>query len=80
MTERAYSRFIVGSCIGRAVEEKAGYSALWRLFREYAFAGAPTISGTLLLFGMCAVTPRFRRRVRNAFFLPAAAVPAKDPS
>ena len=73
MTKRAYSRFIVGSCVCRAVEEKAGYRALWRLFREYAFAGTPSFSGTCILLGMCAVTPQLRRRVRNTFFLSPAA-------
>ncbi len=72
LTKRAYSRFIVGSCVCRAVEERAGTRALWRLFREYAFVGRPTLSGTLLLLGMCAVTPQIRRRVRNAWFLSSA--------
>jgi len=68
MTRRAYSRFIVGSCVGRAVEEKAGWRGMWRLFREYT-SGMPTLTGTLLLFGMFAVSPPLRRRIRNTFFL-----------
>jgi glycosyltransferase involved in cell wall biosynthesis len=72
MSGRTYSRFIVGSCVGRAVEERGGYRALLRLLREYLFVGTPTFSGTLLFLGMWAVTPRARRRIRNAFFLSPA--------
>jgi glycosyltransferase involved in cell wall biosynthesis len=77
MTRRGYSRFIVGSCVGRAVEEGGGFRALWCLFREYALVGSPTVSGVCLLIGMCSVTPRLRRRVRNTFFLSRASAAAK---
>ena len=44
MTRRAYSRFIVGSCAGPAVRDKAGTRALVRLLTECVFsAGCPTL-------------------------------------
>jgi glycosyltransferase involved in cell wall biosynthesis len=80
MTKRAYSRFIVGSCVGRAVEERAGWRALWLLFREYAFEGSPTFTGLLLLVGLSVARPQLRRRVRNALFLsPASKASAAHP-
>lgn len=80
MTGRAYSRFIVGSCVGRAVEEKAGLRALRILFREYVFSSRPTLSGIFLMCGICASSPRLRRRVRNALFLSRSAELPKQPA
>jgi glycosyltransferase involved in cell wall biosynthesis len=78
MTRLAYSRFIVGSCAARAVEEKAGLRVYWSLLREYLFAGRPTPSGAVLLLGMYAVSPRWRRRIRNSFFLSSPPEPLKQ--
>lgn len=69
MTRRAYSRFIAGSCAGRAVQDKAGWRSFFELFRECAFVGSPTPATLLLLTGTFLVTPNARRRVRDLLFL-----------
>jgi spore coat protein CotH len=70
MTRKAYSRFIVGSCVGRAVQDKAGLPGLVTLLRESVSHGAPSLSNLLLMLGMFIVTPSFRRTIRDTFFLP----------
>lgn len=71
MTRRAYSRFIAGSCVGRAAQDRAGFSGLALLLRECIFRGAPTPVNIALILGVFLVPPDLRRRVRDAFFLPA---------
>lgn len=71
MTRRAYSRFIAGSCVGRAAEDKAGVSGLMVLLRECILRGSPAPANIALILGVFLVTPALRRRIRDAFFLPA---------
>lgn len=71
MSRRAYSRFIVGSCVGRAVQDKCGYRGFFELLRECLVVGSPTVSTLALFVGSFAVTPAFRRRIRDSLFLPS---------
>lgn len=71
MTRRAYSRFISGSCVGRAAQDRAGLSALLTLLRECIVHGSPTPANIALILGTFFVTPALRRRIRDAVFLPA---------
>jgi glycosyltransferase involved in cell wall biosynthesis len=69
MSKRGYSRFIVGSCVGPAVWDRAGLRGLWRLFYECAIVGSPTPLLLLLLFGMYSLRPALRKKLRDRFFL-----------
>jgi glycosyltransferase involved in cell wall biosynthesis len=74
---RAYSRFVVGSCASRAAEDGAGLPGFRRLFYETVFVGSATPKLVALLTGAFLVTPRMRKRLRDALFLkkrPGAAV------
>jgi glycosyltransferase involved in cell wall biosynthesis len=72
MSRRAYSRFIVGSCVGRAVEDGCSFSVFRQLFYEFAVVGAPTPRLLTVFFGMCVVNTRLRRFIRDKFFLSAS--------
>jgi glycosyltransferase involved in cell wall biosynthesis len=78
MTRRAYSRFIVGSCAGPAVRDKAGMRGLVRLLRECVIHGSVNPLNIALLFGTFLVTPGARRTLRDKWFLDTtrAAAPA----
>jgi glycosyltransferase involved in cell wall biosynthesis len=69
MSKRGYSRFIVGSCVGPAVQDRAGARGLWRLFYECAMVGSPTPFLLLLLFGTYALRPALRKKLRDRFLL-----------
>jgi glycosyltransferase involved in cell wall biosynthesis len=69
MTRRGYSRFIAGSCAGRAAQDKAGLKGLSMLLRECVFRGSPAPAHIALIVGMFLVTPELRRRIRDGFFL-----------
>ena len=69
MTRRGYSRFVAGSCAGRAAQDRAGLTGLATLLRECVFRGSPTPANIALIVGMFLVTPELRRRIRDAFFL-----------
>jgi glycosyltransferase involved in cell wall biosynthesis len=71
MTRRAYSRFIAGSCVGRAAQDKAGIAGLAVLLRECILRGSPTPTNVAMIFGVFLVTPELRKRIRDALFLPA---------
>jgi glycosyltransferase involved in cell wall biosynthesis len=69
MSQRAYSRFIVGSCVGRAVQEGAGMEGFKRLLFEVCVNGSPTpYLVTLLCLGFL-VSPAQRKRLRDKLFL-----------
>jgi glycosyltransferase involved in cell wall biosynthesis len=69
MSQRAYSRFIVGSCVGRAVQEGAGMEGFKRLLFEVCVNGSPTpYLITLLCLGFL-VSPAQRKRLRDKLFL-----------
>jgi glycosyltransferase involved in cell wall biosynthesis len=69
MTRRAYSRFIVGSCAGPAVRDKAGMRGLARLLWECVVRGSSNPLNLALLFGTFLVTPDMRRTLRDKWFL-----------
>lgn len=69
MTGRAYSRFIAGSCAGRAAEERAGLKGLTVLLRESILRGKPSLISVALILGMFSIRPTVRRRVRDTVFL-----------
>ena len=82
MSKRGYSRFIVGSCVGPAVQDGAGARGFGRLFYECAIVGSPTPQLLLLLFGTYALRPALRRKLRDLLFLRRAnfQVPQKQNS
>jgi glycosyltransferase involved in cell wall biosynthesis len=69
MSRKAYARFVVGSCVARAVEDGAGIRGLARLFYETAFHGSATPRLIALLLGSYLLTPTLRKRVRDTVFL-----------
>jgi glycosyltransferase involved in cell wall biosynthesis len=84
MTDRAYSRFIVGSCAGAAAQDRAGARAFSRLFYECAVVGSPSPELLPLLCGTFLVSPALRKKLRDYFLLrranlPASPQPASNP-
>ncbi len=69
MSKRGYSRFIVGSCVGRAVQDNAGMRGFGRLFYECAIVGSPTPQLLVLLFGTYALRPGLRKKLRDRLLL-----------
>jgi glycosyltransferase involved in cell wall biosynthesis len=72
MSKRAYSRFIVGSCVGSAVQDRAGVRGFRRLFYECAIVGSPTPQLLAILCGTYLMRPSLRKTLRNRFLLRAA--------
>jgi glycosyltransferase involved in cell wall biosynthesis len=72
MSKRSYSRFVVGSCVGPAVQDRAGIRGFGRLFYECAFVGSPTAQLLLLLLGTYLLRPSLRKKLRNRFLLQRA--------
>jgi glycosyltransferase involved in cell wall biosynthesis len=79
MTNRSYSRFIVGSCVGAAVQDHVGVRGFARLFYECAFVGSPTLPLLALLCGTYLLRPAWRKKLRDSVFLRHAAIPANQP-
>lgn len=75
MSKRAYSRFIVGSCVGAAAQEGVSLSGFGRLFYECVFVGSPTPQLLLLLCGTYALRPAVRKKLRDLLFLRRANIP-----
>lgn len=69
MSKRGYSRFIVGSCVGPAVQDGAGVRGFGRLLYECAVVGSPTAQLLLLLCATYLLRPALRRRLRDRFLL-----------
>jgi hypothetical protein len=69
MGKRGYSRFIVGSCVGPAVQDKAGVRGFSRLLYEFAVVGSPTPKLLLLLCGTYVLRPALRKKLRDRFLL-----------
>jgi hypothetical protein len=72
MSRRSYSRFIVGSCVGPAVQDRAGVRGFGRLFYECAIVGSATPKLLLLLFGTYVLRPTLRKKLRDRFLLQRA--------
>ncbi len=79
MTRRAYSRFIVGSCAGTAVRDRAGLRALARLTWECVFHGFPTPLDVGMLLSAFLLTPGTRRVVRDKLFLSTPKLSRTEP-
>jgi glycosyltransferase involved in cell wall biosynthesis len=75
MTRRAYSRFVVGSCVARAAKENAGIKGFATLLYESTIRGSPTPKLICLLFGSYLLKPEFRTKLRDRFMLRSAAGP-----
>jgi glycosyltransferase involved in cell wall biosynthesis len=69
MSRRGYSRFVVGSCVGAAVQDKAGLRGFARLFHECAIVGSPTAPLLVLLVGAYFLRPALRQKLRDRFLL-----------
>jgi glycosyl transferase family 2 len=69
MSGRAFSRFIVGSCIGTALRDHAGVRGFSRLFYECAIVGSPTPELLMLLCGSFLLRPAFRKKLRDLLLL-----------
>jgi glycosyltransferase involved in cell wall biosynthesis len=69
MSRRAYSRFVVGSCVGPAVQNGAGVRGFARLFYECAVVGSPTPQLLVLLVGTYLLRPSLRQKLRDRFLL-----------
>ena len=69
MTPLAYSRFIVGSCAGSAVQQKGGARAFFRLMHHSAILGSPSPRLIAILCTTFLLTPRLRRYIRDTFIL-----------
>jgi glycosyltransferase involved in cell wall biosynthesis len=69
LSKRAYSSFVVGSCVARAVEDGAGIKGLSRLLYEAVFVGSATPRLVALLLGAYLVPARLRKRLRDILFL-----------
>ena len=74
MGRRAYSRFIVGSCVGAAVQDRAGTRGFSRLFYECAIVGSPTPQLLLLLCGSYLLWPGLRKKLRDLVLLQRARI------
>lgn len=69
MSKRAYSRFVVGSCVGRAVQEGGGIRAFEQLFFETTILGSPTPYLIILLCLGFLIPPEHRKRLRDMVYL-----------
>ena len=71
LTRRAYSRFIAGSCVARAIQDRAGLRGFWELARECMLVGSPDASSLSLFFATYLTPPAARRKIRDLVFLSA---------
>jgi len=69
LTPRAYSRFIVGSCAGPAVQQGGGFRAFCRLLKECIVRSSVTPKSLGILCATFSITPGFRRYIRDSFIL-----------
>jgi glycosyltransferase involved in cell wall biosynthesis len=82
MSKRSYSKFVVGSCVGSAVQDRAGLRGFGRLLYECAIVGSPTPGLILLLLGTYLLRPNLRKKLRDRLLLRRANValtPAQKP-
>jgi glycosyltransferase involved in cell wall biosynthesis len=65
MSRRAYSLFIVRTCVRRAVDQRAGWKGFWTLWYECMFKGSPTVSIVVLFFTRYLVSDEMRYKLRT---------------
>ena len=68
LSKRAYSRFVIGTCVGRAVEDGAGWKGFATLLKEAVVVGSATPYLVVLLCGTYVLTPKRRRQLRDMLF------------
>jgi glycosyltransferase involved in cell wall biosynthesis len=68
MSGRAYSLFIMRTCVPKAVEERSGFSGFKELFRECFFNGSPDLKIAALFFLRYLLPEDLRHRLKNRFF------------
>jgi glycosyltransferase involved in cell wall biosynthesis len=69
MGRKAYSRFVVGSCAARAIDEGAGLSGFVLLLRECILEGRAGLMQPILLSGIYLLSPQRRRVWRDRLLL-----------
>jgi glycosyltransferase involved in cell wall biosynthesis len=78
MSRRAYSRFVVGSCAGRAAQQRSGLRGLAVLLYECVWHGAATPKLVLLLCATFCISPDLRVKLRDRFLLRRRSQPEID--
>ena len=68
LSKRAYSHFIVGTCVGRAVQDGAGVKGFTTLLYEAVVVGSATPSLVALLCGGYILAPKYRQQLRDMLF------------
>jgi glycosyltransferase involved in cell wall biosynthesis len=68
MSGRAYSLFIMRTCVPKAVEEHSGFEGFRLLFRECFFNGSPDLKIAGLFFLRYTLPEDLRQRIKNRFF------------
>jgi len=68
LSRRAYSRFILGTCVGRAVEDGAGWKGFVTLLKEAVIVGSATPYLVTLLCGAYVLSPKHRKQLRDRLF------------
>lgn len=79
LSRRAYSRFILGTCVGRAVQDGAGWKGFVTLLKEAVIEGSATPYLVVLLCGAYVLPPKYRKQLRDRLFF-AKAKTLPDPS
>ncbi len=79
LSRRAYSRFILGTCVGRAVQDRAGWKGFVTLLKEAVIEGSATPYLVVLLCGAYVLPPKYRKQLRDRLFF-AKAKTLPDPS
>ena len=72
LSRRAYSRFIVGTCVGRAVQDGAGWRGFLTLLKETMIEGSATPYLVALLCGAYVLPPKHRKQLRDRLFFAKA--------
>jgi glycosyltransferase involved in cell wall biosynthesis len=72
LSKRAYSRFIVGTCVGRAVQDGAGLKGFTTLLYEAVVVGSATPYLVALLCGGYILAPKYRKQLRDLLFFAKA--------
>jgi glycosyltransferase involved in cell wall biosynthesis len=80
ISQRSYSRFIVGSCAGPAVQDRAGLPGFTRLLYECVVVGSPTPHLLMMLCGTYLLRPALRKKLRDRFLLRRAPVGTLEPA
>ncbi len=72
LSGKAYSRFILGTCVARASEEGAGWKGFTTLLKEAVVVGSASPYLVTLLCGTYFLSPHRRKQLRDRFFLTKA--------